>query len=178
MFVLQHALTQGVIRRRAPLDASVTSAERDRLEEGDWLTVRSDSGLFEPVADGPATDVAARIAYPIVIEPSQPDAVSAGLTVVHGDYIAQTDRFLGTALLSAYGAGDVPGVRSVTAYLQGTPLLAMGAEPTGGSGTDTGERVYHLAPLAATDTAGAAVAVAYVERDQADNNGLLQLVVF
>lgn len=173
MFVLQHALTQGVIRRRAPLDPSVDPAVRDRLEEGDWLTVLSASGLFSPVADFAGVS---RIAYPIVIEPSQPDAVSAGMTVVHGDYIAQTDRFL--AATTAYGAGDNPASRTIPAYLAGTPLLAFAAEETVGL-AGAGPFLYHVSPaLSPLTLAEAAVAVAYVERDEADNNGLLQLVTF
>ena len=111
-FDLQHALTQGVIRRRAPLDSSVTQAVRDALEEGDWLTVLSTTGLYQPVANlpdaGAAVPATQRVAWPIVIEPSQPDAVEAGQTVVHGHYSAQTDRFAAVPLFTGYGAGDIP----------------------------------------------------------------------
>lgn len=173
-FDLQHGLTQYVARRRAPLDTSVTQAVRDALEEGDWLTVLSASGLYAPVAAGAPTD---RLAWPIVIEPQQPDAQAAGMTVVHGDYSAQTDRYAADPLFTGYAGPDVPtAARVAPAYAKGVALVAFGFEPASGGG-GAGPLVYGLS-TALTSGAEDAFAVAYVERAPADNNNLLQLVTF
>lgn len=175
MFVLQHALTQGVIRRRAPFDPNVSTAVRDALEEGDWMTIVSLSGLFSPVNGGAPNS---RVAWPIVIEPSQPDAISAGLTVVHGDYMAQTDRFAADPAFTGYAGSDVPGAARVApAYAGGGALVAIGFDPAAGLAGATATKVHGLT-TALTSGAEAAFIVAYVERTPAHNNNRLQLVVF
>jgi len=177
MFVLQHALTQGVIRRRAPLDPSVTSAVRDALEEGDWLTILSASGLFAPLAAGVPSRIN-RLAWPIVIEPSQPDAIEAGMAVVHGHYIAQTDRFPADTDFAGYTGSDVPAPRPTsTAWATGVPLIAMPFDPSLGLAGAAATQVHGLTTALNTG-AEDAWAVAYVERAPAHNNGYLQLVVF
>ena len=173
MFVLQHALTKGVIRRRAPLDASVAAAAADALEEGDWLTIRTDTGRFEPVADTAPVD---RLAWPIVIEPSQPDAVEAGMVVVHGSYFAQTDRFAAVPLFTGFAGADVPNARVAPVYAKGGGLVAFGFEAAAG-GAGAGPLISGLA-TALTSGAEDGSIVAYVERIPSDNNNVLQLVVF
>jgi hypothetical protein len=173
-FDLQHGLTQYVARRRAPLDTSVTQAVRDALEEGDWLTVLSASGLYAPVAAAAPAD---RLAWPIVIEPQQPDAQAAGMTVVMGDYSAQTDRYAAVPLFTGYGAGDVPAAARVApAYAKGLGLVVFGFEPASGGG-GAGPLVHGLT-TALTSGAEDPFVVAYVERTPGDNNNLLQLVTF
>ena len=177
MFVLQHALTQGVIRRRAPLDPSVTAGVRDALEEGDWLTILSSSGLFAPVPTAAPARIN-RLAWPIVIEPSQPDAIEAGMAVVHGVYIAQTDRFAADTDFAGYAGSDVPAPRPLSvAYAGGVPLVAMAFDPSAGLAGAAATMVHGLTTVLNTGVEDGC-AVAYVERTPADNNGYLQLVVF
>jgi len=175
-FDIQHGLTQYVARRRAPLDRSVAQATRDALEEGDWLTILSASGLFAPVPSGVPTKKI--LAWPIVIEPQQPDAQSAGMTVVMGDYSAQTDRFAADTDFAGYGGADLPGAARPTslAYNAGVPLLAFGFEAAAGGGGLT--PLIHGLTTVLNDFSEDAWAVAYVERAPTHNNGLLQLVTF
>jgi len=177
-FDVQHGITQYVARRRAPLDPSVTQAVRDALEMGDWLTVISATGLYEPVADlVPAVPFTQRIAWPIIVEPQQPDSQAAGLTVIMGDYSAQTDRFAADPTFAGYAGADVPGAARVApAYLTGQVLIAAGFEAAAGGGGLT----PFVFGLTTALTAGSEdpFGVAYVERAPADNNNLLQLVTF
>lgn len=181
MFVLQHALTQGIIRRRAPLDSTVSQAVKDALEQGDWLAMLSASGLFVPVADlpdaGAAVAYSARVAWPIIAEPSQPDSQVAGLTVAHGDYFAISDRFAADPTFAAYAGTDTPNApRVAPAYAFGRALVVGGFEAAAG-GAGATPLVYGLT-TALTAGTEAAFAVAYVERAPADNNNRLQLAVF
>lgn len=185
-FDVQHGLTQYVARRRAPLDSSVTQAVRDALEEGDWLTVLSASGLYAPVGDleadlsGATNPYAFRLAWPIVIEPQQPDAQVAGMTVIMGDYSAQTDRFAADPTFAGYSGSDVPGAVRVApdwaTAKEGQPLVVAGFEAASGGGGLT-PLVYGLT-TSLTSGAEDALAVAYMERRPANNNNLLQLVTF
>ena len=181
MIHLQHGVIQHVTRRRAPLDPSVTQAVRDALEQGDWLKMLSASGLFVPVADlpdaGAAVASAARVAWPIFDEPSQPDSVAAGHTLIHGDYFAMTDRYAADPLFAAYAGTDTPNApRVAPAYAFGVPLVVGGFEAAAG-GAGAGPLVYGLTTALTAGTENA-FAVAWVERAPADNNNLLQFVVF
>lgn len=173
MLVFQHAY-EYLHRRRAPLDSAVDQATRDALEEGDWLTIRSDNAYFEPVAQETAVS---RVAYPIACDPQQPDSLAAGLTVVLGAFSAQTDRFAIDPTFAAWAGVGAARTAAAPAYTAvGDPLVAIGFHP---AATDTGSAplVYGLStPL----TAGGedAFVVAYLERLPDDNNGLLQFVVF
>lgn len=178
---LQHGLSP-VIRRRAPLDDSVTAAIEGGLEQGDWLKVISASGLYGVPNDYGSTDASDRVAFPIIIEPSQPDASVAGMAVAFGYHSGQTDRYApsaGANLFDGYVAGDTPTapVAGVT-YVAGGALFVAGFSAAATAGSALGTLVYGLAPVDSTDAAQVAATVAYVERLPADNNGLLQYVVF
>jgi len=175
---LQHGLSP-VIRRRAPLDDSVAQATRDALEQGDWLRILSATGLWAPVPAFGAADYGAanRVAQPIIIEPQQPDAQAAGMAVAFGYHSGQTDRFAAVPLFTGFGGTDIPAAARVApAYASGVGLIAVGFEAAAG-GSGATPLVFGLTTVL-TSGAENAFAVAYVERTPADNNGLLQYVVF
>ena len=156
----------------------MTQAVRDALEEGDWLTVISATGLYAPVANlVPIVPFSQRIAWPIVIEPQQPDAQAAGMTVIIGDYSAQTDRFAADPLFTGASGSDVPAAARVApAYAMGRALIAAGFEAAVGGGGLT-PLIFGLTTALTAGTEDP-FAVAYVERAPADNNNLLQLMTF
>lgn len=177
---LQHGLTE-VIRRRAPLDDSVDPDVAAGLEQGDWLKVVSGTGLYTVPNVYGLTALDDRMAWPIIIEPTQPDAVAAGMAVAFGFHSGQTDRFAptdGGNIFVGHIIGDTPAgsVAYVNAYGTGRLLHVAGftAVPEGGSAP--GALAYGLVPSASA--VEEAAAVAYVERSPLDNNGLLQYVVF